>query len=63
MDTSTATKTSVRDKYATITELYAEAPGGDPAQQALVAEKRKLQLRDLATEAGKACCTPGSGCC
>ncbi|MBK7938955.1 MAG: arsenite methyltransferase [Lewinellaceae bacterium] len=43
--------------------VYAEKPGGDPAQKALSAEKRKTQMRDLAAEAGKACCAPGSGCC
>ena len=43
--------------------VYAEKPGGDPEQKALSAEKRKTQMRDLAAEAGKACCAPGSGCC
>ncbi len=43
--------------------VYAEAPGGDPGRKAQDGEKRKLQLRDLAAEAGKACCAPGSGCC
>lgn len=43
--------------------VYAEAPGGDPTQKAQSAAKRKLQMRDLAAEAGKACCAPGSGCC
>lgn len=43
--------------------IYAEKPGGDPAQKALLTEKRKVQMRDLAAEAGKACCAPGSGCC
>ncbi len=43
--------------------VFAEKPGGDPAQKALATEKRKTQMRDLATEAGKACCAPGSGCC
>jgi len=43
--------------------VYAEKPGGDPAKKAQITEKRKVQLRDLASEAGKACCNPGSGCC
>lgn len=43
--------------------VYAEKPGGDPEQKALAFEKRKTQMRDLAAEAGKACCAPGSGCC
>ncbi|MEO6759338.1 MAG: arsenite methyltransferase [Saprospiraceae bacterium] len=43
--------------------VYAEKPGGDPAQQELLSGKRKVQMRDLAAEAGKACCAPGSGCC
>lgn len=43
--------------------VYAEKPGGDPTQKAIFAEKRKSQMRDLAAEAGKACCAPGSGCC
>lgn len=43
--------------------VYAQKPGGDPAQKALSAEKRKTQMRDLAAEAGKNCCAPGSGCC
>lgn len=42
---------------------YAEKPGGDPAQKAVQGEKRKVELRNLAAEAGKACCAPGSGCC
>jgi SAM-dependent methyltransferase len=43
--------------------VYAEKPGGNPAEKARSAEKRKVQMRDLAAEAGKACCAPGSGCC
>ncbi len=43
--------------------VYAEKPGGDPAQKAVVTGKRKVELRNLAAEAGKACCAPGSGCC
>ncbi len=43
--------------------VYAEAPGGNPEQKQQVAEKRKVELRNLASEAGKACCAPGSGCC
>lgn len=43
--------------------VYAEKPGGDPEKKAQTTEKRKIQLRNLASEAGKACCTPGSGCC
>lgn len=43
--------------------VFAEKPGGDPAQKAIKTEKRKLDLRNLAAEAGKSCCTPGSGCC
>jgi SAM-dependent methyltransferase len=43
--------------------VYAEKPGGDPAQKAVRSEKRKLQLRELGTPAAKACCEPGSGCC
>lgn len=43
--------------------VYAEKPGGDPALKAEKAGKRKLELRNLASEAGKACCAPGSGCC
>lgn len=42
---------------------YAEKPGGDPAQKAVHTEKRKVEMRNLASEAGKACCAPGSGCC
>ena len=43
--------------------VYAEAPGGDPTQKVQTAEQRKHQMRDLAAEAGKTCCAPGSGCC
>lgn len=43
--------------------VYAEKPGGDPARRAEHASKRKVELRNLAAEAGKACCAPGSGCC
>ncbi len=43
--------------------VYAEAPGGDPQQKAELQEKRKVEMRNLAAEAGKACCAPGSGCC
>ena len=43
--------------------VYAEKPGGDPEQKKERTEKRKVNLRNLAAEAGKACCTPGSGCC
>jgi SAM-dependent methyltransferase len=43
--------------------VYAEAPGGDPEQKAQITQKRKLELRNIASEAGKACCAPGSGCC
>lgn len=43
--------------------VYAEKPGGDPVQKAVLAEKRKTEMRNLAAEAGKACCAPGSGCC
>jgi len=42
---------------------YAEKPGGDPANKTVRAEKRKIEMRNLASEAGKACCAPGSGCC
>jgi len=42
---------------------YAEKPGGDPAQKAVHTEKRKVEMRNLATEVGKASCAPGSGCC
>jgi len=42
---------------------YAEKPGGDPAQKTAKGEKRKVEMRNLAAEAGKACCAPGSGCC
>lgn len=42
---------------------YAEKPGGDPAQKATRAENRKAEMRNLAAEAGKSCCAPGSGCC
>lgn len=43
--------------------LYAEKSGGDPSEKAQRAEKRKVQMREIASEAGKACCAPGSGCC
>ncbi len=43
--------------------VFAEKPGGDPAQKAAKGEKRKVEMRNLASEAGKACCAPGSGCC
>ena len=43
--------------------VYAEKPGGDPEKKAELVQKRKIQLKDLGTEAGKACCAPGSGCC
>jgi arsenite methyltransferase len=43
--------------------VYAEKAGGDPAQKAVHTEKRKVDMRNLAAEAGKACCAPGSGCC
>lgn len=43
--------------------VYAEKPGGDPAQKTVRAEKRKVEMHNLASEAGKACCAPGSGCC
>ncbi len=43
--------------------VYAEKPGGDPAHNEQKTEKRKLQLRNLANEAGKGCCAPDSGCC
>lgn len=43
--------------------VYAEKPGGDPEQKKDRSEKRKVDLRNLAAEAGKACCVPGSGCC
>ena len=43
--------------------LYAEKPGGDPAKKAAMTEKKKVQMRNLAAEAGKNCCAPGSGCC
>ncbi len=42
---------------------YAEKPGGDSANKTVRAEKRKIEMRNLASEAGKACCAPGSGCC
>ncbi|MFN0174330.1 MAG: arsenite methyltransferase [Saprospiraceae bacterium] len=42
---------------------YAEKPGGDPANKTVRAEKRKIEMRNLASEAGRACCAPGSGCC
>jgi SAM-dependent methyltransferase len=43
--------------------LFAEKPGGDPVQKTAQAEKRKTDMRNLAAEAGKACCASGSGCC
>ncbi|MBL7808511.1 MAG: arsenite methyltransferase [Saprospiraceae bacterium] len=43
--------------------VYAEKPGGDPELKKERSEKRKVSLRSLAAEAGKACCAPGSGCC
>lgn len=43
--------------------VFAEKPGGDPMQKTARAEKRKVELRNLAAEAGKSCCAPGSGCC
>lgn len=43
--------------------VFAQKPGGDPAQQAERAAERKGQLRNLAAEAGKGCCVTGSGCC
>ncbi|MBX2891375.1 MAG: arsenite methyltransferase [Saprospiraceae bacterium] len=43
--------------------VFAEKPGGDPAQKMARAEKRKVEMRHLAAEAGSACCAPGSGCC
>jgi hypothetical protein len=43
--------------------VYAEKPGGDPVHNEQKTEKRKLQLRNLANEAGKGCCAPDSGCC
>jgi SAM-dependent methyltransferase len=42
---------------------YAEKPGGDPEQKKERTEKRKVSLRNLAAEAGKSFCAPGSGCC
>ncbi|MDO8368821.1 MAG: arsenite methyltransferase [Saprospiraceae bacterium] len=42
---------------------YAEKPGDNPANKTVRAEKRKVEMRNLASEAGKACCAPGSGCC
>lgn len=42
--------------------VYAEATG-DPVEKEQNAEKRKIEMRNLASEAGKACCAPGSGCC
>ncbi len=43
--------------------LYAEKPGGDPSEKQQRADSRKTQMRNLAAEAGKACCASGSGCC
>lgn len=43
--------------------VYAEKPGGDPAAKAEARAQKKFQLQTLAAEAGKACCTPGGGCC
>ena len=43
--------------------LYAEKPGGNPDEKKQRTEKRKVQMREIAAEAGKACCAPGSGCC
>ena len=43
--------------------VYAEKPGGDPVQKTAQTEKRKVEMRNLAAEAGKSCCAPGSGCC
>ena len=42
---------------------YAEKPGDDPGNKVIGAEKRKVEMRNLAAEAGKSCCAPGSGCC
>lgn len=43
--------------------VYAEKPGGDLDANKQKTEKRKLELRNLAAEAGKGCCAPDSGCC
>jgi SAM-dependent methyltransferase len=43
--------------------VYAEKPGGDATAKSRRAAKHKIELRNLAAEAGKACCAPGSGCC
>lgn len=40
--------------------VFAEKAGGDAEEKAA---KRKVQLRELAADAGKDCCKPGSGCC
>ena len=42
---------------------YAEKSGGDPGNKVIRAEKKKIEMRNLAAEAGKACCAPGGGCC
>ena len=42
---------------------YAEKSGGDPGNKVIRAEKKKIEMRNLASEAGKACCAPGGGCC
>ena len=42
---------------------YAEKSGGDPGNKVIRAEKKKIEMRNLADEAGKACCAPGGGCC
>lgn len=43
--------------------VYAEKPGGNSEARAQRTQKHKIELRNLAAEAGKACCAPGSGCC
>ncbi|MDX1910110.1 MAG: arsenite methyltransferase [Saprospiraceae bacterium] len=43
--------------------VYAEKPGGNSEARTQRTQKRKIELRNLAAEAGKACCAPGSGCC
>lgn len=54
--------TDSKTGIASIT-VYAEKPGGNPEQKSARVEKRKVEMRNLAAEAGKACCAPGSGCC
>jgi arsenite methyltransferase len=43
--------------------VYAEKAGGNLEEKQQRQQKRKTELRNLAAEAGKSCCAPGSGCC